>query len=146
MLFKFRHLYILIVTGSATCPSTVCWDYNDETGECVLKSDDDPNCFHITCGADEMTVAFTSALFGTEDNPTVNPFVQANPDCLPKWDETLHYWQFTSSLGDCEMVLGRKTGLGDKKYSITNEFNVITLRTICTVHRKICTLLYNIIK
>lgn len=101
------HIYDYLVTP---CPSTECWYWNSETGKCMIRTDIDvKSCYSIVCLHDKMSVKFSSALYGIDDNNSEvfgwNNW-QISDGCLPIWTGTEYAW--THELGDCDMQVGNK--------------------------------------
>ena len=71
---KRRHCHDEVDKASTTddfsvsdnpCPSDECWNYDDATKKCLLKSDIS-KCAILQCGGRDMSVIFTKSLFGRE--------------------------------------------------------------------------------
>jgi len=55
------------------CPSFTCWDWNEATGECDLKEDD--NCLKLECLYGSMNITFSTELFGVDDPNFFDPIL-----------------------------------------------------------------------
>ena len=75
------------------CPSSECWEYDSVSNSCSLK--DSADCMQLTCGATEMTIEFSKALFGDE----FSAFTLAQSDYDGKFD-----YGISCLLGECDMT------------------------------------------
>ena len=94
------------------CPSTDCWEWNNATSECDIKTQTENCNYTITCLPDGMSVSFPVTLFdSTEDSNFENPESdEMSEDCDPSWDLSSNTHEWTKPLGTCGQTLARSDG------------------------------------
>lgn len=99
--FILQHIFIEALTArfiepDTPCPSSKCWDYDEETRICSPR--EDAGCWELTCGATDVTLTFESALFGVENDDETKPWLD---ECAPTWNEADSKWTWSNQLGEC---------------------------------------------
>merc|ERR1712227_63931 len=77
------------------CPSTTCWDYDNDSQTCTLKQ----TCMELTCDYGEMIMGFNSKIFGFEDPTKISP----EPTVDSTKADGVHFTK-TCTLGECGMT------------------------------------------
>ena len=92
-------------SDSDSCPSDECWEWNDGTETCDLKSASDDCDYSVTCSHETgMALKFNNALFGSEASSQFNDANGAT--CDPEFVDDQFEW--TQPLGACGQTLTRK--------------------------------------
>ena len=82
----------------ASCPSTECWDWDEQKNTCTMKAE----CMSLECDSEFMRIKFKSELFGSKDPAEIFP----QPRLLRDDENTADGYFFTKMcmLGSCGMT------------------------------------------